>query len=295
MDRRITGITLVGLGAVLLVLEIGSAPGDLASAVVGTGPFVLIAGTISFVGAWFLRNDEPLREYGREILAWTFGSGVTFAAIGYLITLGTSGSRFAFGIPISVLQAFTAGTLAGILVGVYDARSRLRYDELQAERNRVERFARKAKSLNTYGKALNESRDIHNVSALSVEVLELLIESSESAVVVVTEETATVLDATLPAERGDFFERVATRVAAGTTMETISCPGDIDCSIPARLDATEVLGVPINAGDASIVLLALTSEAEAYSEEDLDLLESLSAHVGTALPNLERGIMEVTP
>lgn len=294
MDRRYTGLFLVGLGAALLIFGIGSAPGDFASAVVGMGPFLLIAAAISFVGGWIIRTEEPVGEYGEQVLAWTIGSAVTFAAIGYLITLGTAVERTAFGVPLSVLQAFTAGSLAGILVGVYDARSRNRFDDLQRERNRAERFARKAKSLNTYGKALNQSRDVHDVSALSVEVLELLIESSESAVVVVTDDSTTVLDATMTGELGEFIEAIATDIAASPEMETVRCPNDVDCSIPESVPVREVLGVPIDAGGATVVLLALTRAADAYTDEDLDLLESLSAHVGTALPNLERGVAEVS-
>ncbi|MFW6458693.1 MAG: GAF domain-containing protein [Halodesulfurarchaeum sp.] len=294
MNRRATGLTLVGLGTVLLVLGIGAAPADLASAIVGMGPFLLIAVAISFVGGWIIREEEPVGEYGEQVLAWTFGAAITFAAIGYLITIDTAVQRTGFALPVSVLQAFTAGSLAGILVGVYEARSRNRFDELQLERNRVERFARKAKSLNTYGKALNQSRDVHDVSALSVEVLELLIESSESAVVVVTEDSTTVLDATMTGELGEFIEEIATSIAASPEMETVRCPNDIDCSIPDSVPVREVLGVPIAAGNATVVLLALTRSADAYTDEDLDLLESLSAHVGTALPNLERDVTEVT-
>ena len=295
MERRVTGITLVGLGAILLVLSIGSVPVDPASAIVGMGPFLLIAAAISFVGAWIIRDDEPLGEYGDQILAWTVGSGATFAAIGYLITLGLPVVRFGAGIPLSVLQAFTAGSLAGILVGVYDARSRIRFHELQVERNRVEEFAYKAKSLNTYGKALNQSNDVHDLSALSIEVLELLIESSESAVVVVNGDSATVLDSTLPPDSGDFLRTVANQIAAFPPMETVQSPGDFECSIPESMAAVEVLGVPIDASDSSLVLLALTGPDAAYTEEDLDLLESLSAHVSTALPDLDRDVTDIAP
>lgn len=292
MNKRHTGITLVVLGVVLVGLEIGSAPTEPATAIIGTGPFLLIAAAVSVVGGVIIRDDERLGEYGVEILVWTIGSATTFAAIGYLITLGLPVNRFAGGLPISVLEAFTAGSLAGIVVGVYDARSRLRFDALQTERDRIERFARKAKSLNAYGKALNDSRDVHDVSALSIEVLELLIGSNESAVVAVGE-TTTVLDSTVPASRRDFLESIANAVAAGTAMETVRCPGDIDCSIPSDLGVTEVLGVPIEAGDGTIVLLALVRSDQAYTAEDLDLLESLSAHVGTAVPNLDRGFEQV--
>ncbi|MEF8894561.1 GAF domain-containing protein [Halodesulfurarchaeum sp.] len=289
MNRRETGITLVVLGVVLVALEIGSAPAEPTTAIIRTGPFLLIATAVSFMGGVIIRDDESIGEYGTEILTWTVGSATTFAAIGYLITLGLPVDRFAGGLPISVLEAFTAGSLVGIVVGVYDARSRLRFDALQTERDRVERFARKAKSLNAYGKALNESRDVHGVSALSIEVLEFLIGSNESAVVAVGDMT-TVLDSTLPEPRHDFVVSVANEVAAGSPMDTVRCPGDVDCSIPEDLAGTELLGVPIDANDVTIVLLALVRSNDAYTEEDLDLLESLSAHVGTAVPNLDRGV-----
>lgn len=287
MQRRFTGVTLIVLGAILLILELGSTPLDSTMGLIRTGPFLLIAGAVSFVGAWLVRDDEPLVAYGPQILIWTFGSATTFAAIGYLITLGHPVDSITGGLPVPVLDAFTAGSLAGILVGVYDARSRLRFDSLQVERDRVERFARKAKSLNAYGKALNESRDIHDVSALSIEVLELLIGSTESAVVGVSEETQ-VLDSTVHGDRREFVGTLAGEVATGPVMETVRCPSELDCSLPGDLAGAEVIGIPITGGDATIVLLSVIRDGQGYTAEDLDLLESLSAHVGTALRNLDR-------
>ncbi len=289
MDRRVTGISLVGLGAVLVLLIIGSTPADPTSAILVTGPFILIGATISFVGAWLGWADDPVGEYGEAILKWTLGSAVTFAAIGYLITLEMAVSQGTAGISQAVLQAFSAGTLAGILVGLYDARSQDRFDDLQIERERVEAFAHKSKSLNAYGKALYESQDIHDVSALSMEVLELLIESHGSAVLAV-DEVSQVLDSTVPGDRSEFLRSAADAVADHGSMETVWIPDDIDLALPADMDVEEVLGVPIKDGDTTIVLLSLVASKEAYTDEDLDLLGSLSAHVGTALPNLERGV-----
>ncbi len=75
---------------------------------------------------------------------------------------------------------------------------------------------------------------------------------------------------------------MAVEGARGTAMETVRCPGEIDCEIPADLDLAEVLAVPIDVGEVSLVLLAVARDDTTYSVEDLDLLEALSAHIGVA-------------
>ncbi|MFW6458546.1 MAG: hypothetical protein ACOCY6_03925 [Halodesulfurarchaeum sp.] len=290
MNRRIAGSVLVGLGAGLLVLVVALSPPDPAVLIVETIPFALVAASVAFVGGWLIREDGPLGEHADRVLSWTLGGAASFGAVGQLLLLGVGGGSVFF--PRLIVNAIAAGALAGSLVGFYDARSRHRFRALEAERDRVERFARKAKSLNAYGKALNESRDIYEVGGLSVEVIELLIGSGESAVVVVAEKTR-ILESTVPEPYRSFVLQFAETAADSTPMTTVRCPADVECSIPTDWSAGEVLGVPVPVDGGTLVLLAAATSANAYTEEDLDLLESLSAHVGTALPNLEIGIEAV--
>ncbi|MFW6384139.1 MAG: hypothetical protein ACOCZC_01935 [Halodesulfurarchaeum sp.] len=288
MNRRLAGTVLVGIGVGLLVLVVALSPAELDVLLVETVPFGLVAAAVAFVGAWLLRASEPLGDHADHVLSWTLGGAASFGAVGQLLLLGVADGRILF--PRLLVNAIAAGALAGALVGFYDARSRHRFEALQDERDRVARFARKAKSLNAYGKTLNQSRDLYDVSALSVEVLELLIESSGSAVVVVAEADTAVLDSTMPASVRSFLRRFAEQSAEGEPMETVRCPAAIDCQMPTEMDATEMLAVPVPSGDGTVVLMAATPSADAYTAEDLDLLESLSAHVGTALSDLEVGV-----
>ncbi|MFB6110431.1 MAG: GAF domain-containing protein [Halodesulfurarchaeum sp.] len=286
MDRRVVGVTLLALAAGLLVAIVGLAPANLANALVGTGPFLLIAVALGFTGGWVVRGGDPFEAHADRVLYWTVGGAASFASVGQLLLLGAADMGTVWAVR-SLVESFAAGALAGALVGVYDARSRHRHAALQAERDRVERFARKAESLNTYGKALNESRDVHEVSALSIEVLELLIESSESAVLLGSTDSTRILDTTVPERWTDFLKCVARDAIGSASMEAVRCPGAIDCEIPAEMDVSEVIAVPIEVGDTALVLLALARDGTVYSAEDLDLLEALSAHVGTAVRDLD--------
>jgi len=293
MNRRVTGLILVGLGAAFSLLLIGSAPMEPTSAIVSTGPFLLIAATVAFVGAWLWIQDDPVGSFGNQILAWTAGGAVTFGSIGYLLAIGLPAPPGQSGMFQVVLQAGAAGSVAGIAVGLYDAKSRHRFQELEAERDRVEQFARKAKSLNAYGKALYESQDVHDVSALSMEVLELLIGSHESAVIEVGTETR-ILDSTIPSAHTEFLFDVAGAVENRPSMETVRVPEDLERALPSELNGEEVLAVPIGAAEKTVVLVSVVDSEDAYTEEDLDLLGTLSSHVGTALLSLDKSAVSAT-
>lgn len=256
------------------------------SAVYTSVPFVLISLTLAYSGIWLARTDQ-YGEYAELILVWTIGAATTFGAVAILFVLSADvGSTAELGRSL-VWDTLTAGALAGALVGLYDAQSRERLVALEAERDRIEAFANKAKSLNHYGKALNQSRSVFEVSALSIEVLELLIGSRDAAVVLVEDET-TLLDSTVAAGAESFLRHTAEVVSQEDGMECVQCPADVSCSIPGDVSADAVVAVPIPAETGgTLVIMALLDADDAYSDEDVDLLESLAAHVGTALSQVD--------
>ena len=277
------GISLVGIG--LGGAQVVGTPVSVVGAFT-TFPFVLMSAALVYTGYWLARSGQ-YEPYADRVLVWTSSAAITFAAIALLVLMSMDG--FATNVvPASPLaDLLTAGALAGALVGLYDAQSRERLVALEAERDRVEAFARKAESLNRYGKALNQSRDVYEVSALSIEVLELLIGSRDAAVVLVDDET-TVVDSTIPDQHRSFLERAAETMAPLEPMEVAKCPQDVDISLPSALDADEIVAVPVPTGTGGrMVLVALPGTEDPYTEEDLDLLASLSAHVGTALSSVQ--------
>lgn len=280
-----TAVSLFGVG--LVAVQVVRWPRSALEAVFTSLPFVLIALALVYVGVWLLRTDEH-RPHAHLVLAWTLGGGAAFGAVALLVVIGTAVPRGFFGAPTVVIDTVSAGALAGALVGLYDAQSRNRFAALQRERDHVERFAHKAASLNRYGKALNQSTTIHEVSALCIEVLELLIGSQNAAVVLVHDSTATVVDATVAPDGRDSLGPIAMEAAEHPSMETVRCPSDLSCSLPPELAVDELVAVPIPVETVgTVVLMALTRSDRTYADEDLDLLESLSAHVGTALPDVD--------
>ena len=185
----------------------------------------------------------------------------------------------------------TGGSLAGVVAGLYDAQSRQRYSELQDERDTVERFANKAESLNRYAQALYESTHIDELSALSVEVVQLLIGSREAAFVVVEDDSVRIVDATIADSA--LFETVAREVATFEAMQTVRCPEETECRPPEGRSIESIVAVPIPAGNGrTAVLLAIPEDSGAYSTEDTDLLELLSAHMATALTDIDTSAVD---
>lgn len=285
MNRsRVAALAVAVLGIALAALYVLRWPGATTSTLFASLPFVWIGAALAYTGLWLARTDEYV-AFSAAVLAWTVGGAVAFGAVAVLALVGLSAVDTAFGVPTPVMDTVTGGALAGALVGLYDARSRHRYDALQRERDRVDQFAHKAASLNHYGKALNQSRSIYEVGALCIEVLELLIGSDGAAVFTVADDVD-VLESTLADERSDALRSVARDIAAGDPMTTVRYPAETaDPSAPA---VEPLVGVPIPTDDAgTFVLVATQGAGEAHREEDLDLLESLSAHVGTALANVD--------
>ena len=292
MDRQyLAALGLVVYGGVLAVLYLVQGIGADMLSVLRLGPFVLIAVTMGYTGVWLLRHPD-FREHADWVVAWTVGGGTTFMALAALVVLNhwvdvattTPAAR-------TILDTVTGGSLAGTVAGLYDAQSRQRYNALQIERDRVERFANKAESLNRYARALNESGHIDEVSALSVEVVQLLIESREAAFLLVDAATVQIVDSTMAA--GDVLDQVAREVASYDAMETVRCPAETDCDLPEESGIPSVVAIPIPTGDGrTAVLLAVPDASDADGEEDIELLELLAAHMATALRDVDTRRLE---
>lgn len=281
---RVAAVAVAVIGLALAGLYVLRWPGATTTTLYASLPFVWIGAALAYTGLWITRTDEYV-AFGDVVLAWTLGGAVAFGAVAVLALVGRSAVDTAFGVPTPVIDTVTGGALAGALVGLYDARSRHRYDALQRERDRVDQFAHKAASLNHYGKALNQSRSIHEVGALGVEVLELLIGGDGAAVFTVAEDVD-VLESTLPDRRTESLRPVARDIAAGDPMTTVRYPAE--AADPSAPDVEPLVGVPIPTESAeTLVLVATRGGGDVHRDEDLDLLESLSAHVGTALANVD--------
>jgi GAF domain-containing protein len=192
------------------------------------------------------------------------------------------------GTPVDVagllVDGFTGGALLGLLVGVYDVRGR-------ADRDRIQAFAQSVSALNTYGKALNSSQTLDEISALCVEAVEFLVAGDGAAFLLVdetaAEPTVTVVDSTL---RGDHelavLESLAVAVEPDEEIEAVryaETSVDLGTDSPS---AALVIAVETPEGRAMIVSLSTTTEID-YDDEDVDLLETLAAHVSTALSGVE--------
>lgn len=287
MDRQyLSALGLIGYGLVLgVVYLVQGASGDLLS-VVRVVPFILISAAIAYTGVWLLRHEE-FRGHADWVVAWTIGGGTTFMALAALVVLNhwvdvattTPAAR-------TILDTVAGGSLAGVAAGLYDAQSRKRYGDLQVERDKVERFANKAESLNRYAQALNESTHIDEISALSLEVVQLLIGSRDAAFLLVENGTVRVIDSTL--EHSTTTEDIGREVATFEPMSTVRCPEETDCRLPEDSPVDEIVAVPVTAGsDCVAVLLAVPETSESYTDEDVDLLELLSAHMATALSDID--------
>ena len=291
MDREsLAALALTGYGGLLALVYLWQVGGADAGSLLRLGPFLLIAGAIAYAGIWLYRHEE-YRDQAEWVVAWTVGGGSTFMALAALVVLN-HWVDVATTAPAArtILDTVTGGSLAGVVAGLYDAQSRHRYAELQVERDRVERFANKAESLNRYAQALNESTHVDEISALSLEVVQLLIGSRDAAFLVV-DGGVRIVDSTFP--DGVVLEEIGLEVAAGEPLQSVRCPAETACDAPEHPSISEVVAVPVPAGrERAVVLLAVPEARDSYSDEDVDLLELLSAHMATALPDIDPGAVD---
>jgi hypothetical protein len=295
--RNVYGVGLAAAGVVLTGIqliqgrqqlqEMGplSTPDLLLAFGFGTAPFLLIALSLVYVGYW-LRSQPVYEPYLGQIVGWGIGSTVLFAAVGALllfnqqITLQTleQGNYI-------VMNQVTVGAVVGVLVGMYDARGRARQQELQRERDRIETFAGKAADINNYGRELNRAGSIEEVSALCIEGLQTLLGLTETGFVVIDGTERTVVNSTIV----NVDESVLGDIAAETREQdraTVEIR-DGDELVAERED--RLLSMLVTAhDDAAVVLLAFAGDSLAFADEDIQLVELLISHAGTALDRIHR-------
>lgn len=246
------------------------------------GPFMLLALALVFTGGWLASGDKYGRDLPR-VIGWALGTTILFASIAALmlfsqqVALGTleRGSFIA-------IDLVTVGALTGTLVGLYDAESQHQKRALMRERDRVEAFAEKAADVNNYGRALNRSESIHDVSALVVQAMSTLLDIPESAVIV-ADDAFEMVDNTV-----DHVPEAALEELAERTLEegeaTFVVHDDPPEAIAER--GARAISLLLLAGtDRPVVLVAL-DENPPVADEDTELMEMLASHASTALSGM---------
>ncbi len=246
------------------------------------GPFVLLALALVFTGGWLSTGEEYDTDLTR-VIGWGAGTTILFASIAALmlfsqqVALGTleRGSFIA-------IDLVTVGALVGTLVGLYDAESQKQTRALRRERDRVEAFANKAADVNNYGRALNRSESLHDVSALVVEAMSTLLDISESAVIVADGDFE-IVDNTVDHVPSGALEELAGRTV--DENEATFVTHDDPPEAIAEHGATAVSLLLLSGTDRSVVLVAL-DEKPPVGDEDVELVEMLASHASTALSGM---------
>jgi len=278
-----TGVLLAGTQFVQGLQQLGGFEGTDRVLVFAfeTVPFVLVALSLSFVGYWLTTQAQFEPDLPR-ILAWGAGSTLLFASVGALFVFSqqVTGTTFQQAQYIAMNQ-ITVGAVVGVLVGLYDARSRLRQRELQAERDRVETFAQKAADVNNYGRELNRSSSLAEVSSLCIQGLGTFLDVTEMAFVVTDGEEYEFVDNTVL----DTPEEALSGIIDGALdQEPASVVAE---SSPDGVDRGEqVVSILITAREESSVVLLAFSDEPGLGEEDVQLIEMLVAHAATAVERI---------
>lgn len=244
-----------------------------------TMPFVLIGLSLVSVGYW-LTEQEGFEPDLNRILTWGVGGAIMFASIAALIlfsqqvTLDTLEQG-----QYITMNLVTTGAVVGVLVGIYDAQSRLHQRELEAERDRIEAFAGKAADINNYGRELNRARSVDEVSGLCIEAIQTLLGLTKTAFIAIEDEEDTVVDSTiLGAESTELIEVAREAMDQEQASAVVREGSQID---------DRVLSMLVTAHDGNgVVLLAPATGSDGFGEEDLQLVEMLVSHAGTALDRI---------
>jgi len=271
------GLVFVGvLLGVLQGLQYLRFPAASTTLLFNTAPFVLVSAAIVFTGVTIV-CDDAYGEFATLIITWGVGSAVAFVAVFTLIT-GTSqqdGLTLLFG----AVDAGSAGGLAGLLIGLYDAQSRQTLAT-------VERSADKLKGLNKYGKVLNESSNVESVSALCIEVLEFVLDSDGAVFVHGDGEAFRIVDTTLPdVDIDGALGRAAREASEGDKLQTLT-----DGAGFAELRSGEpgsTMAIPIPYGEGTVVLFAVYYDIDEPDSRNVDRFEILASHAATALSSVD--------
>lgn len=327
MERRqLVGaaIVAIGVGAIGLQIVEFAGPAAVSPAVFfNTIPFVWIGAAIAYAGYRIGREDR-YDGYAATVGLWAGGGAALFVAI---VALSLVGLPIGGGRSIAILfaDAASAGVLAGLLVGLYDVRSRRREAETEA-------LAQQLEGTSHYGRALHEASTVQEISALCVQAVEFAIGGRGAAFVYghggdrgARDHDADdreaggseVLDSTLPTGwdprsivesaaggRAD-DDRTAIDIETGIRVDpgetAPETPGDsVDDREPTR-EGYEARGadrVPAPAEGSAVVVsipgpvtaaglvVALEADRESIDDVERHLLELLGTHAAAALADL---------
>lgn len=248
-----------------------------------TVPFVLIGLALAFVGYWLTTQPAYEPDLPR-IVAWGVGSTLLFASVAALILFSqqVTANSLTGGEYVAMNQV-TVGAVVGVLVGLYDARSRQGQRELAAERDRVEQFAQKAADVNNYGRELNRSDSLDEVSSLCIQGIQAFLDVTGVAIVATDADDHEFLDNTVVSAADETLFELANDALDQEPASAVTVEDP-----PDALDApTDLLSMLVTAhDDSSIVLLAFVDESNALEIEDVQLLEMLVAHAATAVDRI---------
>lgn len=246
-----------------------------------TVPFVLVGLTLTFVGYWLTSQPQYEPDLPR-ILAWGTGSTVLFASVAALllfsqqVTLDTLEQA-----QYIAMNQITVGAAVGTIVGLYDARSRNRQRDLQAERDRVEAFANKAADINNYGRELNRSESLDEVSSLCIQSFQAFLGITEVAVIITDGEEYEFVDNTVV---NTDRERLCELAGQALEQDPRSVVID-DAPEPVAQKGVLVSTLVTEHEDSSVLLLAFSGDST-HPEEDIQLFEMLIAHAATAIERI---------
>ncbi len=269
------GLLISGLLlAVIQLLQLTQLPGSSVTLAFNTLPFVLVAVAICYTGLTIAR-DSRYETYATLIVSWGLGSALSFVAVFVLIT-GTA-QQPGVTLLLGAIDAGSAGGLAGLLIGLYDAKNRRTLATVEA-------FATKLEGMNQYGKVLNQSADIESVGSLCIEVLEFVL-GGDGAMFVIGDTQFESVSSTLSEVDSATLERAAAGMADHESLSAVTESKGFDELRNGEPGSTLAIRIP--AGEQTAVLFAVFYELETPDDETLDLVELLAAHVATALSSLE--------
>ena len=289
MNRRtLAGSGLGAAGLVLAGIQLVHAiqQTDIPVAIaVDAVPFAAMGLALSYAGYWVAR-DDAFEETAARVVVWGAGATVAFAAVAALLLFSqqvTMGGldRAAF-LTVDVL---TVGALTGVLVGLYDAQSRQRRRELEAERDRVEAFGRKAADVNNYGRAIATAGSDDAIAAYITEAISSLTGISETAVLRVRDDEAELLSNTVRTADAQTVAELARAVRDEPRGDVVAH----ERAPPVELGETvsDVLTAVVTGdGETTTVVVAVETSGTATDERDRKLLELVVAHATVRLERL---------
>jgi hypothetical protein len=288
-ERSIYGGVLALVGLVLVVIQVlhgfQQDFGNVVVLVVDVLPFALAALTLTYTGFWLATNDR-FEDYLPVVFAWGAGGSVLFAAVAALLIFGQNVTLGTLDRAVFVaVDNITVGVMVGVLVGLYDARSRRRLDDLRHQRDRIEAFGNRAADVNNYGRALGQATTLDEVSALCVQALGTLLGVTRVAVVDVGREDLRVLDSTLAASDEDLVRAVE---AARDQDPASIVVWDTDPPVEVGTDAGPLVTITVgDAGPRTVYIVAVAPRGTVFEDENVELTELLVGHVATALGHVD--------